>query len=109
MTFVAPPLPVDPSVAAQTVQRGPNVVPQPAPQPVAIVELPQALTAVERPILLPGTVIDQQTSAQGILAQVRTQLGDILLQLATPLPTGRPVTLQIPAGNPPQTALVDTQ
>ncbi|GIL41440.1 hypothetical protein [Roseiterribacter gracilis] len=108
MTFVAPPPPVDPAVAAQTVARGPTVVPQPAPQPVAVVELPQALQAIERAVLLPGTVIDQQTSAQGVLAQVRTSLGDVLLQVTTPLPVGRPVVLQIPAGNPPQTALVDT-
>jgi hypothetical protein len=109
MTFVAPPPPVDPAAAAQAAARGPTVVPQPQPQPVAVVELPQALTAIERPILLPGTVIDQQTSAQGILAQVRTQLGDILLQVTTPLLVGRPITLQIPAGNPPQTAIAEPQ
>ncbi|MDB5365854.1 MAG: hypothetical protein JWM77_1781 [Rhodospirillales bacterium] len=106
MTFVVPPPPVEASAVLQPATRGPVNLPA-QPQSVVVLELPQALTAVERAILLSGTVIDQQSSAQGILATVRTQLGDLLLQVTTPLPTGRPLTLQIQPGNPPQTALVD--
>jgi hypothetical protein len=106
MTFVAPPLPVDPTAAVQPIVRGPVNLP-PEPQSVAVLELPQALTDIERAILLSGTVIDQRTSPQGLVATVRTQLGDLLLQLMQPLPTGRPITIQLPPGHPPQTAIVE--
>ena len=80
----------------------------PAPVPLgegALQQLPERLQSVQRPVVLSGTVTGNTPEG---LTRVRTQLGEVVLKMPTPLPADRPVTLQIPAGNPPGRAALYT-
>lgn len=65
------------------------------PVPVGEVEirqLPARLLGLSRPVTLSGQVVAQDQGS----ATLRTAAGDVVLRTSTPLPTDRPLTLQIP-------------
>lgn len=79
------------------------------PQPlanVALISLPPDLIEVGRPMLLEGVLITAP-DGQGV-ARLQTALGDIILRANLPLAEGKNYLLQVPAGQPPQTALLLT-
>ena len=78
----------------------PAAVSTPAPAPataaeVTVQSLPDRLRDLARTVVLTGTVAGETPEG---LTRVRTQAGEILLQTPTPLPTDKPVTLQIAPG-----------
>ncbi|WP_448206591.1 hypothetical protein [Azospirillum sp. sgz302134] len=62
---------------------------------VTVQALPERLQDLARAVLLTGTVAGETPEG---LTRIRTQAGEILLQTPTPLPTDKPVTLQITPG-----------
>ncbi len=66
-------------------------------------QLPERLQNLPRGALLTGTIVGE---LPGGAVCVRTQMGDILLKTAAPLPTDKAVTLQIAAGQPPGRAIL---
>jgi len=68
--------------------------PAPATE-VTVQGLPDRLRDLARTVVLTGTVAGETPEG---LTRVRTQAGEILLQTPTPLPTDKPVTLQIAPG-----------
>ncbi|WP_434622908.1 hypothetical protein [Azospirillum sp. B2RO_4] len=79
-----------------------------APTPVTaeatVVQLPERLPEVTRPVVLTGTVAGQTPEG---LTRVRTAAGELLLDSAAELPPDKQVTVQITPGNTssPTTAL----
>ncbi|WP_042704509.1 hypothetical protein [Azospirillum sp. B506] len=61
-----------------------------------IVQLPERLPEVTRPVVLTGTVAGQTPEG---LTRVRTAAGELLLDSAADLPADKPVTVQITPGN----------
>ena len=79
------------------------------PQPlanVAVISLPGPLGTVARPVLLQGVVV-AAPDGQGVV-RLQTGLGDIVLKTALPLLEGKALLLQLPIGQPPQTATLLT-
>lgn len=72
----------------------------------ALHELPPKLLNLTRPVVVTGTVAGETPDG---LTRVRTAVGDVLMKSPTPLPADKPVTLQIPAGSPPDRAIVLAQ
>lgn len=100
MGEVAPPPPVTPP---GTGGPGTGTVAHATPAPqaageVTLERLPERLTRLARPVVLTGMPAGETTDG---LVRLRTPLGEIVVRPALPLPTDRPVTLQIPAGSPP--------
>jgi hypothetical protein len=60
---------------------------------VTVTRLPDRLQALARAVQVGGTVIAQQDGS----ATIRTGAGDVTVQTPTPLPTDRPIVLQLPA------------
>ncbi len=71
----------------------------------ALVETPESLQQVARPVHIEGTV--RQTNRDGSVT-VATDQGDITIAFRPPriLPPGQPVEVDIPAGNPPRAAVL---
>lgn len=69
----------------------------------ALRELPPKLSNLTRPVVVTGTVAGETPDG---LTRVRTAVGDVLMKSPTPLAADKPVTLQIPAGSPPDRAMV---
>ncbi|WP_448188391.1 hypothetical protein [Azospirillum sp. sgz301742] len=69
----------------------------------AVVKLPERLQDLPRAVALTGTVAG--TTPEG-LTRIRTQMGDVLLDLAATLSADKPVTVQISPGQPPGRAMV---
>ncbi|UEM06739.1 hypothetical protein JL101_001950 [Skermanella rosea] len=107
MTGTVPPaVAAAPAGAAGTGAGAAASVAAPPPQPAGeatLEKLPEKLKNLIRTIVLSGTVVEQ-TADGGV--KVRTQAGDVSLKTPAPLPPDRPVSLQIPPGNPPLKALV---
>ncbi|HEV7367924.1 hypothetical protein [Arenibaculum sp.] len=104
MAGVAPPPPVAPAGTGSSGAGAASQAASPAPQAVGEVEieqLPQRLAHLTRPAVLTGTPTGETA---GGLVRLRTPMGEIVLRTTVPLPADRPVTLQIPAGNPPTRA-----
>lgn len=68
-----------------------------------VAKLPERLQDLPRTVMLTGTVAGPTPEG---LTRIRTQLGDVLLDLAATLSADKPVTLQIAAGQPPGRAMV---
>jgi hypothetical protein len=68
-----------------------------------VVKLPERLQDLSRAMVLTGTVAGQTPEG---LTRIRTQVGEVLLDLAAALSADKPVTLQITAGQPPGRAMV---
>ena len=80
----------------------------PAAAPVLLgealaVKLPERLQELPRAVVLTGTVAPPTPEG---LTRIRTQLGDVLIDLAATLSADKPVTVQIAAGQPPGRVLV---
>ena len=107
MTGTVPPaVAATPAGAAGTGAGAAASVATPPPQPAGeatLEKLPEKLKNLIRTIVLSGTVVEQTTDG-GV--KVRTQAGDVSLKTPVPLLPDRPVSLQIPPGNPPLKALV---
>lgn len=81
-------------------------VPAPAQMPLGeavLNQLPERLQELLRPIVLTGTVTAQMPDG---VVRLRTQMGDILMTVLAPLPTDKPLTLQIAPGQPPGRAML---
>ncbi|ASG20932.1 hypothetical protein [Nitrospirillum viridazoti] len=81
-----------PSIITQTAGAGGGAAPTVLGQ-VTVTQLPDKLTGLARALAVSGMVTEQQ----GEQATVRTAAGDVQVRTEAPLPTDRPVTLQIPA------------
>ncbi|MEC4593987.1 MULTISPECIES: hypothetical protein [Nitrospirillum] len=81
-----------PSIITQAAGAGAGAAPTVLGQ-VTVTQLPDKLTGLARALAVSGMVTEQQ----GEQATVRTAAGDVQVRTETPLPTDRPVTLQIPA------------
>ncbi|MEA1650509.1 hypothetical protein UAJ10_16005 [Nitrospirillum sp. BR 11164] len=81
-----------PSIITQTAGTGAGAAPTVLGQ-VTVTQLPDKLTGIARALAVSGMVTEQQ----GDQATVRTAAGDVQVRTDAPLPTDRPVTLQIPA------------
>ena len=96
---------IPPSVtpAAATAAAAP-AAPAPVTAEATVVQLPERLPEVTRPVVLTGTVAGQTPEG---LTRVRTAAGELLLDSATELPPDKQVTVQITPGNTgsPATAL----
>ena len=68
-----------------------------------VAKLPERLQDLPRTVVLTGTVAG--STPEG-LTRIRTQMGEVLLDLAATLSTDKPVTVQIAAGQPPGRAMV---
>ncbi|MBP2290365.1 hypothetical protein [Azospirillum rugosum] len=89
---VPPPVagPAVPAAPAPTAPAAPAVATE-----VTVLTLPERLQGLTRAVVLTGTVAGDTPDG---LTRVRTQAGEILLDTPTPLPTDKPVTLQITPG-----------
>lgn len=80
-----------------------------APAPVAaeatVVQLPERLPEVTRPVVLTGTVAGQTPEG---LTRVRTAAGELLLDSTAELPPDKQVTVQITPGSTPSTGAPTT-
>ncbi|PWC85230.1 hypothetical protein TSH100_16095 [Azospirillum sp. TSH100] len=99
---------IPPSVtpAAATAAAAP-ATPAPVTAEATVVQLPERLPEVTRPVVLTGTVAGQTPEG---LTRVRTAAGELLLDSTADLPADKPVTVQITPGSqasasPPTTAL----
>ncbi|CAO3436476.1 hypothetical protein [Azospirillum endophyticum] len=92
---------IPPSVtpAAATAAAAP-AAPAPVTAEATVVQLPERLSEVTRPVVLTGTVAGQTPEG---LTRVRTAAGELLLDSAAELPPDKPVTVQITPGTAPQT------
>ncbi|TWB16643.1 hypothetical protein FBZ89_11353 [Nitrospirillum amazonense] len=81
-----------PSIITQTAGTGAGAAPTVLGQ-VTVTQLPDKLAGLARALAVSGMVTEQQ----GDQATVRTAAGDVQVRTEAPLPTDRPVTLQIPA------------
>ena len=68
---------------------------------VGLVKLPERLAQLGRAVVISGTVIGE--TSDGAL-RVRTQAGEVVFRTEMALAADTPVTLQIPAGQPPAKA-----
>lgn len=90
---------IPPSVtpAAATAAAAP-AAPAPVTAEATVVQLPERLPEVTRPVVLTGTVAGQTPEG---LTRVRTAAGELLLDSAAELPPDKQVTVQITPGNTP--------
>jgi len=91
---------IPPSVtpAAATAAAAP-AAPAPVTAEATVVQLPERLPEVTRPVVLTGTVAGQTPEG---LTRVRTAAGELLLDSAVELPPDKPVTVQLtPSGTAP--------
>ncbi|PWC50278.1 hypothetical protein [Azospirillum sp. TSA6c] len=91
---------IPPSVtpAAATAAAAP-AAPAPVTAEATVVQLPERLPEVTRPVVLTGTVAGQTPEG---LTRVRTAAGELLLDSAVELPPDKPVTVQLtPGGTAP--------
>ncbi len=88
---------IPPSVtpAAATAAAAP-AAPAPVTAEATVVQLPERLPEVTRPVVLTGTVAGQTPEG---LTRVRTAAGELLLDSAAELPPDKQVTVQITPGN----------
>ncbi|PWC78377.1 hypothetical protein [Azospirillum sp. TSH64] len=88
---------IPPSVtpAAATAAAAP-AAPAPVTAEATVVQLPERLPEVTRPVVLTGTVAGQTPEG---LTRVRTAAGELLLDSATELPPDKPVTVQLTPGS----------
>ncbi len=97
---------IPPSVtpAAATAAAAPTA-PAPVTAEATVVQLPERLPEVTRPVVLTGTVAGQTPEG---LTRVRTAAGELLLDSAAELPPDKQVTVQITPGNTPSTGAPTT-
>ncbi|KAA0592381.1 hypothetical protein J2848_006288 [Azospirillum lipoferum] len=69
--------------------------PAPVTAEATVVQLPERLPEITRPVVLTGTVAGQTPEG---LTRVRTAAGELLLDSAAELPADKPVTVQITPG-----------
>lgn len=98
MSGAIPPLPPGPGGTPGGMAAGERAL-----ATVALSQLPDRLMMLARAIAVGGTVVAASGNGTVVL---RSQFGEIVLTTPVDLPVGHVVTLQIPAGNPPTTALV---
>lgn len=98
MSGAIPPLPPGPGGTPGGMAAGERAL-----ATVALSQLPDRLMMLARAIAVGGTVVAASENGTVVL---RSQFGEIVLTTPVDLPVGHVVTLQIPAGNPPATALV---
>lgn len=97
---------IPPSVtpAAATAAAAP-AAPAPVTAEATVVQLPERLPEVTRPVVLTGTVAGQTPEG---LTRVRTAAGELLLDSAAELPPDKQVTVQITPGSTPSTGAPTT-
>lgn len=88
---------IPPSVtpAAATAAAAP-ATPAPVTAEATVIQLPERLPEVTRPVVLTGTVAGQTPEG---LTRVRTAAGELLLDSAAELPPDKQITVQITPGN----------
>ncbi|MBY6265748.1 hypothetical protein EI613_28090 [Azospirillum sp. 412522] len=87
---------IPPSVtSAAATAVAPPATSAPATAEATVVQLPERLPEVTRPVVLTGTVAGQTPEG---LTRVRTASGELLLDSAMELPPDKPVTVQITPG-----------
>ena len=86
---------IPPPVAAPATPAAPPSAAPAVATEVTVLTLPERLQNLTRAVVLTGTVAGDTPDG---LTRVRTQAGEILLDSPAPLPTDKPVTLQITPG-----------
>lgn len=87
-------IPPSVSPAAATAAAAP-AAPAPVTAEATVVQLPDRLPEVTRPVVLTGTVAGQTPEG---LTRIRTSAGELLLDSAAELPPDKPVTVQLTPG-----------
>ena len=70
---------------------------------VVVEQVPPRIAQLARTIVLTGMVVEQQTGGALVL---RTQVGELVIRSASPLPLDQILSLQIPPGAPPVRAQI---
>lgn len=97
-----PGLPLPPTVAPTAPPAGGGPALTLLTDAAIIVKLPDRLAGLQRALVLSGTVTAQRDG----VATVRTAAGEMQIRTPLPLPTDRPVTLQVPPPAPGTPTLV---